>query len=424
MRIISWQEYQPQNNQSDQQDLSATVAEIIRKVRVEGDKALREYTLQFDRCEIEHLTLNTKDESVKHPLESHYQEAIEIAYQRIEGFHQAIKPRDVQLEIEGIQLARMYKPLSAVGLYIPGGQAPLVSTLLMLAIPARIAGCQQIVLCTPAQRQGIAPAILYAAARCGIECIYQVGGAHAIAAMAYGTETIPKVDKIFGPGNRYVTEAKIQVARDPKGAALDMPAGPSEVLVIADEQANPSFVASDLLAQAEHDPYARCILVTPSRPLAESVLYEIEKMKRFLSRQETIAKALSHSSVILTKDLLEAFTVANQIAPEHLIVQVQEPQTYLNKIHHAGAVFLGPYTPEALGDYASGPNHVLPTEGYARCYSGLGVEQFMKAISVQQASASGFQQLAPVVEHLATLETLDAHAHSITIRRKFLEGKA
>ena len=299
----------------------------------------------------------------------------------------------------------------------------MVSTVLMLAIPAQIAGCKNVVMISPPQQNGlINPAILYAARLCGIRSIYRVGGAQGIAALAYGTESIPKVNKIFGPGNAYVMEAKRQVAQDVNGAALDMPAGPSEVMVIADAQASPSFVAADLLAQAEHDSDAKCILVTPDEGFARLVFEEIERQKNTLKRQKQIIPAIDAALILVASDLYRCFDIANRYAPEHLIVQLDNPRQYLPLILAAGSVFLGPWSAEAFGDYASGSNHVLPTAGYATTYSGLGVGHFMTAITVQEVTPSGFLALASQVESLAELETLDGHQRSVSIRREQLQG--
>ncbi|MGL4978307.1 MAG: histidinol dehydrogenase, partial [Plesiomonas sp.] len=307
----------------------------------------------------------------------------------------------------------------AVGLYIPGGSAPLLSTTLMLGIPARIAGCQQVVLCSPPP---IADEILYVAALCGITQIFNVGGAQAIAAMAYGTESIPKADKIFGPGNTYVTEAKKQVSQDFAGAAMDMPAGPSEVLVIADGEANPAFIASDLLSQAEHGPDSQVILVTPSPCLAQQVADEVERQLALLPRASIATQALQESRLIVTADLNEAVALSNRYGPEHLIVQTAQPRSLLPQLHNAGSIFLGAWTPESAGDYASGTNHVLPTYGYTRTYSSLGLADFMKRMTVQEITPEGLLTLAPTVEMMARAEKLEAHRFAVSVRVKALQA--
>ncbi len=311
----------------------------------------------------------------------------------------------------------MIRPISAVGLYVPEGSAPLPSAVVMLAVPARIAGCPRRVLCTPPGRDGRAnPAVLVAARLCGIESVFKIGGAQAIAAMAYGTETLPKVDKIFGPGNAWVTAAKQAVAGDPAGAACDMPAGPSEVLVVADQTARAEFVAADLLAQAEHDINAQAILITPSHALAEAVQAAVEIQARALSRRAILEQSLASSRCIVVADLDTALDVANEYAPEHLILQLHEPRRWLERVESAGSVFLGAWSPEPLGDYCSGTNHVLPTYGYARAYSGLSVIDFVKRITVQELTPSGLRSLGPVAVTLARLEGLDAHAGAVTRR--------
>jgi histidinol dehydrogenase len=317
----------------------------------------------------------------------------------------------------GVRCERIIRPITAVGLYVPAGSAPLPSAVIMLAIPARIAGCPRRVLCTPPRRDGGAdPAVLVAARLCGIESVYKVGGAQAIAAMAYGTETVPKVDKIFGPGNAWVTAAKQAVAGDPAGAACDMPAGPSEVLVLADESARAEFVAADLLAQAEHDTQAQAILVTPSRALAEAVAAEVARQTHTLSRRAILEQSLASSRCIVVTDLESGVDVANQYAAEHLILEVREPRRWLEQVASAGSVFLGAWSPEPMGDYCSGTNHVLPTYGYARAYSGLSVLDFVKRITVQELSPAGLRALGPVAVVLARLEGLDAHAGAVTRR--------
>lgn len=408
---------------NDDEILTSQVKEIIANVRQNGDKALLEYAAKFDGAKLDSLLVREDEYKAIESLNNDEKQAILTAIDNIRHYHNISCPKSFEFERNGAKLGKLYRPIEKVGLYIPGGTAPLVSTLLMLAIPATIAGCETKVLVTPPGKNGLVnPAILFAAKACGIDAIYKAGGAQAVAALAFGTESIPKVYKIFGPGNKYVTEAKIQVSQTHNGAALDMPAGPSEVLVIADDKANPVFVASDLLAQAEHDVAAQVILVTTSTELANKVHEEVERQTAYLSRKEIIKQSLAKSAVIIAKDLVEAFAISNQYAPEHLILQIANAEDYLSQVINAGSVFVGEWTPESVGDYASGTNHVLPTYGYAQMYSGLDVIAFMKAISFQNLSASGIQALGPVVETLADLEGLDAHKNAVTVRLQHLNS--
>ena len=428
MRQVMWHEL---SSSAQQQVLqrSATVADvavsqavaaIISRVRNEGDRALFDYTWQFDGAKLESLEVSVAEYAATSSLTRVEQHAILTAQANIHDYHQRSSPQPFEYQRDGLTLGKLLRPIDRVGLYIPGGSAPLVSTLLMLAIPAAVAGCPTKVLVTPPRRDGsIAPAILFAAQACGIERVYKVGGAQAIAALALGTESLPRVHKIFGPGNKYVTAAKLQVAQIPGGAALDMPAGPSEVCVIAAAVANPIFVASDLLAQAEHDVAAQVILVTTSSHLASAVQVEVQRQLGYLSRRAIIEQALSHSTIIVATDLEQCFAIANDYAPEHLILHLENAADYLAQVTNAGSVFLGPWTPEAVGDYASGSNHVLPTYGYAKMYSGLDVSAFMKTISYQQLSRSGLAHLAPTVATLADLEGLDAHKNALMVRLEF-----
>jgi histidinol dehydrogenase len=402
-----------------------SVCDIIADVRARGDAAVKFYTQKFDGVALENMALshNAWD---KNNVDAQTQQALETAYANIKAFHALQKPEGIVLNAAGMTLRREYQGLERVGLYVPGGTAPLISTLLMLAIPASLAGCKEIIVVTPPHRDTgtIHPAIIAAAKLCGVTQIFTCGGAQAIAALAYGTETIPKVMKIFGPGNKYVTEAKQQVSQDPQGCARDMPAGPSEVLVIADENASVPFSAADLLAQAEHDADSQAVLVTPSLALAENVLAEVRRQAARLSRQAVLEKSVPEILLIVAKNLEECFEISNQYAPEHLIVQIDNSHKYTSLIKNAGSVFLGPWSTEALGDYASGPNHVLPTYGYATSYSGLGVESFMKSITFQEVSPEGLLQLAGCVEHLASLEGLDGHKNAVVVRRELLEKES
>jgi histidinol dehydrogenase len=319
----------------------------------------------------------------------------------------------------------MIVPIGAVGLYVPAGTAPLPSTAIMLAVPARLAGCPLRVLCTPPRPDGTAdPAVLVAARLCGVSRVFKLGGAQAVAAMAYGTASVPKVDKIFGPGNAWVTAAKQIVAADAGGAALDMPAGPSEVLVIADESARAEFVAADLLAQAEHSEDAQVVLVSTSRALAEACVEEVTQQLAALPRRAIAARALEGSRALLVPDLATALELSNRYAPEHLILQVRAPREWLGRVRNAGSVFLGPWTPETMGDYCSGTNHVLPTYGHARAYSGLGLADFVKRITVQEVSPAGLADLGRTARTLAHLESLDAHANAVSVRLAAIERES
>lgn len=410
------------NSLKSADEVKQRVRAIIQQVKLRGDVALKQYTQQFDGVDLPTIAVSEQEWLQAEQVTASAKKALTMAYNNIQRFHQLQIPKAISLDSEGVYLRREYRALDRVGLYIPGGSAPLISTLLMLAIPAGLAGCQEIIATTPPEKDGnINPLMLYAAKLCGINRLYKVGGAQAIAALAYGTATIDKVDKIFGPGNAYVTEAKMQVAEDPAGSALDMPAGPSEVLVIADSNANANIIAADLLAQAEHDAAARAILVTTDRTLAENVLVAVQQQLARLSRKNKIEQALADSTIIIVDTLLEGIQVSNAYAPEHLILQIDNPQNYLSMIRNAGSVFIGPWSAEALGDYASGSTHVLPTYGYAKSYSGLGVESFMKSITFQKVQAKGLLNLASCVETLAELEGLDAHKNSVVLRRLLIE---
>jgi histidinol dehydrogenase len=351
--------------------------------------------------------------------------ALERAIENVDKFHAAQVPKPFMMEtMPGVRCERVIRPIQAVGLYVPAGSAPLPSAVIMLAVPARIAGCPRRVLCTPPNRQGHAnAAVLVAAELCGIDTVFKVGGAQAIAALAYGSGSIPKVDKIFGPGNAWVTAAKQLVSNDPAGAACDMPAGPSEVLVVADESARAEFVAADLLAQAEHDGQAQAILVTPSRKLAEETAAAINTQLRGLSRRSILEKSLASSRCIVVPDMETAIRVANEYAAEHLILEIEEPRRWLQQIVNAGSIFLGTWSPEPMGDYCSGTNHVLPTYGYARAYSGLSVQDFVKGVTVQELTPDGLRTLGPTAACIAELEGLDAHAAAVTRRLAALSAE-
>lgn len=403
--------------------VEAAVSAIREDVLQNGDRAVIALTEKFDQVTVETLKLPASEfERVEQTLSLEFKTAIERAYRNIAKFHEAQKPQAIAVETEkGVLCEVLTRPIESVGLYIPGGTAPLFSTVLMLAVPAKIAGCQEIVLASPPE---IADEIIYAAKLCGIETIYQMGGAQAIFALGLGTETVKKVDKIFGPGNSFVTEAKKQVSQMSDGAAIDMPAGPSEVLVIADQFANPDFVAADLLSQAEHGEDSQVILVTDSEKLITAVEASIATQLQQLGRAETAKVALSHSRSILVEDLQEAVRVSNLYAPEHLIIQTQSPRDLLAEIKHAGSVFLGAFSPESMGDYASGTNHVLPTYGYAKTYSSLGLADFSKRMTVQTLTKEGFLNLGPTVSLLAERELLDAHKLAVEVRLAAIQNES
>jgi histidinol dehydrogenase len=400
-------------------DAVRVAREVIEAVRREGDAALVSLTRRFDGIELGTLAVPEEEfAEAGTALSDEERAALERAIANVRAFHGAQLPAPLALETEpGVRCEQLVRPIESVGLYVPAGSAPLPSAVIMLAVPAAMAGCPRRVLCTPPARTGRAhPAILLAAQLCGIDTVFKVGGAQAIAALAYGTASVPRVDKIFGPGNAWVTAAKQLVAQDPDGAACDLPAGPSEVLVIADESARADFVAADLLAQAEHDALAQAILITPSAGLARRVEEEIAACLPQLTRRAVLGQSLSSCRCILVPDLRTAFDIANAYAPEHLLLQVEEPRRWLTEIRHAGAVFLGPWSPEPLGDYCTGANHVLPTYGYARSMSGLSVRDFLKVITVQELTRSGLHALGPTAATLARLEGLDAHALAVARR--------
>lgn len=405
--------------QRDRKTLQAEVEQIVAAVRTRGDAAVREFTQRFDGLRIDDLRVTAVEfAAAEAALTAPQRVALERAIDNVRRFHEAQRSQPIAVETSpGVLCERIEVPLQAVGLYVPAGSAPLPSAAVMLAVPAAIAGCPVRVLCTPPRANGAAdPAVLVAARLCGVTDVFKIGGAQAIAAMAYGTATVPKVDKLYGPGNAWVTAAKLWVAQDPEGAAYDLPAGPSEVLVIADDSARAEFVAADLLAQAEHDPSAQVVLVTPSRRLAEETQRELQRQQARLSRSAITFTALESSRIILVADVAAAFAVSNAYAPEHLIVQVREPRRWLPAIRAAGSVFLGEWTPEPLGDYCSGTNHVLPTYGYARAFSGLSLADFMRRITVQELTPAGLADLGPVAITLAELEGLDAHANAVQVR--------
>lgn len=409
--------------QKGSEALHERVRAIIATVRRDGDAALAAYTRDLDGVALEQLAVSPAEfAAAEQKLTAPQRTALERAIGNVTRFHEAQQSAPLSMETSpGVRCERHFRAIDAVGLYVPAGTAPLPSAAIMLAVPARIAGCPVRVLCTPPQRDGRAdPAVLTVARLCGIDQVFKVGGAQAIAAMAYGTASIPKVDKIFGPGSAWVTAAKLLVGNDPQGAALDLPAGPSEVLVVADDTANADFVAADLLAQAEHSGDAQVVLVTTSRVLADAVVEALGQQMARLSRGGTLNQAIGNTRLIVVETLEQAFEVSNAYAPEHLLVQTREPRRWLPSIRSAGSVFLGSWTPETMGDYCSGTNHVLPTYGFARAYSGLSLSDFLKRITVQELTAAGLQDLGPTAVTIAGLEGLDAHANAVTVRLDYL----
>ena len=407
----------------DRSGLDDVVRDILVRVKSTGDRAIYQLSEKFDGVKMNDLKVPVSEimESVR-KVPGELTEAINVAKANIEKFHrsQLINEQVVETS-KGVKCRRRNVPIGRVGLYIPGGTAPLFSTVLMLAIPAKIAGCREIILCTPPDKNGnINPLILFAAHISGVTDIFRIGGAQAVAAMAYGTETVPKANKIFGPGNQYVTKAKEMVQLD--GIAIDMPAGPSEVLVIADRYADPSFVASDLLAQAEHGSDSQVLMLTDSPELIDATEGEIYKQAAILPRSEIALRALENSSLILLKSLRDCIELSNLYAPEHLIISTSDPSSLEGQVTNAGSVFLGRYSCESAGDYASGTNHTLPTGGSAKCFSGVSVDSFVKKITFQEISAEGLGIIGPVIEKMAEAELLHGHKNSVTIRLKSLRN--
>ncbi len=432
MRMLDWKFLSAEQRrealmrpvQRDAAGVMAAAQGIIERVRREGDAALHALTQQLDGVRPQGLQVSPQEFSTaESQLSIEQHAAIERAIFTVHRFHEAQIAQPLRIETApGVLCERISVPIRAVGLYVPAGSAPLPSTAIMLAVPAAIAGCPVRILCTPPQRGGSAdPAVLVAAQKAGITQVFKVGGAQAIGAMAYGTETIPKCDKIFGPGNAWVTAAKMLVAQHADGAAADLPAGVSEVMVIADASARADFVAADLLAQAEHSPDAQAILLTAQTALAEAVMGELKRQSAHLSRSQILSASMNYMRLIVVDTLQTAFDIANEYAPEHLLLQISDPRSWLPRIVAAGAVFLGNWSPESMGDYCSGPNHTLPTYGYARCYSGLSLEDFQKRISIQELTPAGLRELGPTAQILADLEGLDAHAAAVTIRLAALQ---
>ena len=404
--------------QNNDATIRAAVDAVRERVLSDDLDALLDLTERFDGVRPDSLAVSTAAiEAASARVSDSLKSAMQTAKANIERFHRAQIPPEIDIETQaGVRCQQITRPIESVGLYIPGGSAPLFSTVLMLAVPAKIAGCRRITLCSPPP---IADEILYAARLCGIDSVYQIGGAQAVFALAYGSGGVPKAEKIFGPGNAYVTEAKRQVQQS--GTAIDMPAGPSEVLIIADEAANPAFVAADLLSQAEHGADSQVILVTPSRQLAAKVARETAAQLAALPRADTARQALAHSRIIIADTLAQCVAISNAYAPEHLIVQTAEPRALLPDLDNAGSIFLGAYSPESMGDYASGTNHVLPTYGHTKTHSSLGLTDFSKRMTVQELSPQGFAALAETVELMATAEQLDAHKNAVSVRLATLQ---
>ena len=415
-RIDTWKEIL-QRPAIETGALFGTVSKVLDDVRLNGDEALRRYELEFDHVSLEKLNVEDGEfyEAVNYIPED-LKKAIDVAYSNIHKFHSAQRFEEIKVETSpGVTCIQRSVPISKLGLYIPGGTAPLFSTVLMLAIPAKIAGCSEIVLCSPPDRNGkINPYILYAARIAGVTNVYKVGGAQAVAAMAYGTESVSKVDKIFGPGNQYVVAAKQLVSLS--DVAIDMPAGPSEVEVLTDESSNPSFVAADLLSQAEHGADSQVLLVSTDRNMIDKVVVELEKQLEELPRKEIAAKSISHSQAIYVDNMETAISITNEYAPEHLILSVKNYNDIASKITNAGSVFLGQYACESAGDYASGTNHTLPTKAYAKAYSGLCLDSFMRKMTLQELTPQGIKSIGHAVELMAGAEGLDAHKNAMTLR--------
>ncbi|GAB2514337.1 histidinol dehydrogenase [Lysobacter humi (ex Lee et al. 2017)] len=431
MRTIRWSELDTAQReealrrpaQRSAGEVTQAVADLIADVRARGDAALRELTQRFDGVVLDDFRVGRAEiDAARDALPAALVAAIDDAASRIEAFHRAGMTPEIRVETApGVQCERMLRPIRRVGLYVPAGSAPLPSTALMLGVPARLAGCTGAVLCTPPRPDGSAdPAVLYAASRCGITTIFRLGGVQAIAAMAFGTTAVPKCDKLFGPGNGWVTEAKRQVSMADGGAAIDMPAGPSEVLVIADAGANPAFVAADLLSQAEHGPDSQVLLVTDDARLLDAVRVAVDAQLARLPRADIARRALEQSRLVLTDSLDDAFDVSNAYAPEHLILALRDARAWLPRVEVAGSVFLGDWAPEALGDYCSGTNHVLPTGGAARTTGGLSVASFQVAITVQEVAQGGLRAIGPCAVELASAEGLDAHRSAVALRLEAL----
>jgi histidinol dehydrogenase len=427
MKSVEWNTASPQARRAalarpaaaNREEVFRQAAAVVSSVRAEGDAAVRRYTQQFGGPALADLRVSAAEfRAARAALRADQVAALERAIENVSRFHTAQLSQPLCVEtMPGVVCERITRPVNSVGLYVPAGSAPLPSTAIMLAVPARIAGCKaRAIASSPGADGKVHAAVLVAAQLCGIDIVYKMGGAQAIAAFAFGTETVLKVDKIFGPGSAWVTAAKQIVAADPAGAAIDLPAGPSEVLVIADDSANARFVAADLLAQAEHDAIAQVVLVTTSASLAEAVGAQIAQQTAALTRRDIVAQSMANSRCIVVPDLATAVAVSNEYAPEHLIIQTREPRALLPQVESAGSVFIGPWSPESMGDYCSGTNHVLPTFGYARTYSGLSLIEYQKRITVQELSADGLRALGPTAITLSDMEGLDAHGSAVRVR--------
>jgi histidinol dehydrogenase len=435
MRILNWQFLSGAQREEalrrpalhDAPAVAEAARSIIESVRRDGDAAVLALTEKFDGVRPASLQVTPQEfEDAERSLNAAQLAAIDRAIANVRRFHEAQGSKPLRIETSpGVVCERISVPIRAVGLYVPSGVAPLPSTAIMLAVPASIAACPVRIMCTPPLRDGTAdPAVLTAARRSSVERVFKAGGAQAVAAMAYGTASVPKCDKIFGPGNAWVTAAKMLAAQDPDGAAADLPAGVTEVMVVADDSARADFVAADLLAQAEHSPQAQSLLVSTSAQLAEDTAREVRRQAAALSRQDILAESLRHMRIILVDSLVTALEIADEYAPEHLLLEVREPRRWLDRVRTAGAVFLGHWSPETLGDYCSGPNHTLPTYGYAKAYSGLSLEDFQRRITLQEVTPAGLADLGATALVLAQLEGLDAHAAAVSVRLAAIEGGA
>jgi histidinol dehydrogenase len=435
MRILEWKSLSGAQREEalrrpalrDAPAVADAARSIIESVRRDGDAAVLALTEKFDAVRLGKLQVTPREfDDAERCLNAAQLAAIDRAIANVRKFHQAQGSTPLRIETSpGVVCERISVPIRAVGLYVPAGSAPLPSTAIMLAVPASIAGCPVRVMCTPPLRGGTAdPAVLAAARRSGVERVFKAGGAQAVAAMAYGTASVPKCDKIFGPGNAWVTAAKMLASQDPAGAAADLPAGVTEVMVIADDSARADFVAADLLAQAEHSSQAQSLLVTTSAQLAEDTAREVRRQAAVLTRQGILAESLTHLRILIVDHLVTALEIADEYAPEHLLLEVREPRRWLDRVRTAGAVFLGHWSPETLGDYCSGPNHTLPTYGYAKAYSGLSLEDFQRRITLQEATPAGLADLGATAQVLAHLEGLDAHAAAVSVRLAAIEGAA
>lgn len=435
MRIVTWSQLSADQRQDilsrpgcreNVHEITAIVNDILRQVKEQGDSALYQLTEQLDGAQLEQLQLPKASlTQAKSYLSEEDSTALELAYTRIYHHQQRLLSQPVTIDNgDGVQCQVLNRPIERVGLYVPGGQAPLVSSLLMSAVPARVAGCPEIVLCTPPDADGkISPILIEAAKRCGIDQIFRIGGAQAVAAMAYGTQTVPRVQRIFGPGNIWVDHAKQIVSQDPFGASIDLPAGPSEVLVIADDSAEPQWVAADLLAQAEHGPDSQVILLTDSSELAANVQTACQQQQRQLNQPDTIDQSLRHARLIVCENIDRAVQISNDYAPEHLILQLTDAQYYLSLVTNAGTVFMGHWAPETMGDYITGSNHILPTGGNAKAYSGVSVTDFMRRMPVQYITTDGMKNLGPTAGQIASMEGLSAHKRAVDYRLDMMANK-